>query len=228
MNRHRHSRCHYKRNSGSTPAGTNNPHIGGPAGRQAPGGSSPTTAAATTTSAPSGQTAAAMTSGQTLLRQGPRPRPHSRGEDKLSKPKSRRPGAQMAPTISSAARPSPAATTSAPTVVSTYPPADPTRVLPDGRAPTSARRHRAGAGVGQPKNTSAALAARDVLGGPLVRAAQQPLVRRADSHAPPSGGRWHRKLCQSQLSQRTRHAGADDACGRSAPRCRSLSPPLGR
>jgi hypothetical protein len=51
-----------------------------------------------------------MTSGQTLLRQAPRPRPHSRGEDKLSKPKSRRPGAQMAPTISSATRPSPAAT----------------------------------------------------------------------------------------------------------------------
>jgi hypothetical protein len=25
MNKHRHSRCHYKRNSGSTPAGTNNP-----------------------------------------------------------------------------------------------------------------------------------------------------------------------------------------------------------
>jgi hypothetical protein len=25
MNRHRHSRCHYSRNSGSTPAGTNNP-----------------------------------------------------------------------------------------------------------------------------------------------------------------------------------------------------------
>jgi hypothetical protein len=25
MNRHRHSRCHYKRNSGSTPVGTNNP-----------------------------------------------------------------------------------------------------------------------------------------------------------------------------------------------------------
>jgi hypothetical protein len=36
MNRHRHSRCHYRRNSGSTPAGTNNPHIGGPAGRQNP------------------------------------------------------------------------------------------------------------------------------------------------------------------------------------------------
>jgi hypothetical protein len=25
MNRHRHSRCHYRRNFGSTPAGTNNP-----------------------------------------------------------------------------------------------------------------------------------------------------------------------------------------------------------
>jgi hypothetical protein len=36
MNRHRHPRCHYKRNSGSTPAGTNNPHIGGPAGRRNP------------------------------------------------------------------------------------------------------------------------------------------------------------------------------------------------
>jgi hypothetical protein len=36
MNRHQHSRCHYKRNSGSAPAGTNNPHIGGPAGRQNP------------------------------------------------------------------------------------------------------------------------------------------------------------------------------------------------
>jgi hypothetical protein len=91
MNKHRHSRCHYKRNSGSTPAGMNNLHIGGPAGRQAPVGSPPTTAAAaTTTSASGGKTAAAMTSGQTLLRQGPRPRPHSRGEDKLSKPKSRR------------------------------------------------------------------------------------------------------------------------------------------
>jgi hypothetical protein len=98
----------------------------------------PTPAAATTTSAPGGQTAATMTSRQTLLRQGPRPRPHSRGEDKLSKPKSRRPGAQMAPTISSATRPSPAATTSTPTAVSTRPPADP-RSNPPGRASTDLR-----------------------------------------------------------------------------------------
>jgi hypothetical protein len=119
-----------------------------------PGGSPPTTPAAatttsapggqtaaaiaTTTSAPGGQTAAAMTSGQTLLRQGSRPCPHSRGEDKLSKPKSQRPRAQMVPTISSATRPSPAATTSAPTVVSTRPPADP-RSNPPGRASTDLR-----------------------------------------------------------------------------------------
>jgi hypothetical protein len=138
MNIHRHSRCHYKWTS-DTPAGMNNLHIGGPVGRQLPGGSPPPTpAAATTTSAPGGQTAAAMTSGQTLLRQGPRPRPHSRGEDKLSKPKSRRPGAQMAPTISSATRTSPAATTSAQTTAATCLPADP-HSSPPRRASTDLR-----------------------------------------------------------------------------------------
>jgi hypothetical protein len=54
------------------------------------GASLPTPAAATMTSALGGQTAAAMTLGQTLLRQGPRPQPHSRGEDKLPRPWSRR------------------------------------------------------------------------------------------------------------------------------------------
>jgi hypothetical protein len=46
------------------------------------------------------------------------------------------------------------------------------------RAPTSAQRRRTGAKAGQPQNTNAALAARDVLGGPPVRAARQPLLRR--------------------------------------------------
>jgi hypothetical protein len=45
-------------------------------------------------------------------------------------------------------------------------------------APTSAQRRRTGAKAGQPQNTNAALAARDVLGGPLVRTARQPLLRR--------------------------------------------------
>jgi hypothetical protein len=44
-------------------------------------------------------------------------------------------------------------------------------------APTSAQRRRTGAKAGQPQNTSAALTARDVLGGPPVRAARQPLLR---------------------------------------------------
>jgi hypothetical protein len=104
-----------------------------------PGGSlPPTPAAATTTSAPGGQTAAAMTLGQTLLRQGPRPCPHSRGEDKLSKPKSRRPGVQMAAAISLATRTSSAATTSAPTTAAICPPVDP-HSGPPGRASTDLR-----------------------------------------------------------------------------------------
>src|SRR5688572_31265197 len=108
-------------------------------GDKIPGGSPPPAPAeATMTPAPGGQTAAAMTSGHTLLRQGPRPRPHSRGEDKLSKPKSRRPEAQMASMISSATRPSPAATTSAPTAAATCPPADP-HSSPPGRASTDLR-----------------------------------------------------------------------------------------
>jgi hypothetical protein len=45
-------------------------------------------------------------------------------------------------------------------------------------APTSARRRRTEAKAGQPQNTNAALAARDVLGGPPVRAARQPPLRR--------------------------------------------------
>jgi hypothetical protein len=102
------------------------PTLEGLRGDETPGGSpTPAPAAATTTSAPGGQTAAVMTSGQTLLRQGPRPRPHSSGEDKLSKPKSWRLGARMVAVIPSATRTSSAATTSAPTTEAICPPADP-------------------------------------------------------------------------------------------------------
>jgi hypothetical protein len=119
MNRHRHSRCHYKRNSGSTPAGMNNLHIGRPAGRQTPGDSPATSAAA------------AMVPGQTLPLEGSRSRPLAEDENQTLKPKSQRPGAQMAPTIVSAEKPSPAATTSAPTAASTCPP------TPHRRAPAA-------------------------------------------------------------------------------------------
>jgi hypothetical protein len=102
------------------------PTLEGLRGDETPGGSpTPAPAAATTTSAPGGQTAAAMASRRTLLQQGPHPRPHSMGEDKLSKPKSRRPGARMVAVIPSATRTSSAATTSAPTTEAICPPADP-------------------------------------------------------------------------------------------------------
>jgi hypothetical protein len=110
------------------------PTLEGLRGDETPGGSpTPALAAATTTSGPGGQTAAAMASGWTLLQQGPRPRPHSRGEDKLSKPKSRRPGARMVAVIPSATRTSSAATTLAPTTEAICPPADP-HSDPPGRA----------------------------------------------------------------------------------------------
>jgi hypothetical protein len=92
MNRHRHSRCHYKRNSSSVNVGTNNPPptLEGPRGDKAPGCPPlPAPAAATTTSAPGGRTAAAMASGRTLLQQCPRPRLRSRGEDKYKEPEAR-------------------------------------------------------------------------------------------------------------------------------------------
>jgi hypothetical protein len=122
MNIHRHSRCHYKWNSGSTPAGTNNPHIGGPAGRQTPGGSPATSAAA------------AMAPGRTLPLEGSRLCPLTGDKNQPLKPKSQRPGAQVTLTVSSAEKPSPAATTPAPTTASTCPP------TPHRRAPAAPKR----------------------------------------------------------------------------------------
>jgi hypothetical protein len=141
MNKHRHLRCHYKRNSGSAPAGTNNPPrwraYGATEGRWM-ARRRPLQQQRQRPSAPGGQTATAMASGRTLLLQGPFPRPRSRGEDKLSKPKSRRPGARMVAVIPSATRTSSAATTSAPTTEAICPPADP-HSDPPGRASTDLR-----------------------------------------------------------------------------------------
>jgi hypothetical protein len=102
--------------------GTNNPHIGGPAGRQTPGDSPATSAAA------------AMVPGRTLPLEGSRSCPLAGDENRILKPKSRRPGTQLAPTISLAEKLSPAVTTSAPTVASTCP------QLPRQRAPAAPKR----------------------------------------------------------------------------------------
>jgi hypothetical protein len=115
------------------------PTLEGLRGDETPGGSpNPAPAAATTTSAPGGQTAAAMTSGRTLLQRAPHPRPHSRGEDKLSKPKSLRPEARVVAVIPSATRTSSAATTSGPATEAICPPADP-HSDPPGRTSTDLR-----------------------------------------------------------------------------------------
>jgi hypothetical protein len=110
----------------------NNLHIGGPAGRQAPGGSPPTTTAATTTSAPGGQTATMMTSGQTLLRQGSRWCPLAEDENQILRVGG--PERRWRRRYRRRRKPSPAATTSAPTTASTCPP------TPHQRAPATPKR----------------------------------------------------------------------------------------
>jgi hypothetical protein len=80
--KHWHSKCHYKQNSGSTSAGMNNPTQwgGGLRSNRRPTNRTPSPASAaatTTTSAPGGRTAATLTSGRMLLPRGPRPCPNS-------------------------------------------------------------------------------------------------------------------------------------------------------
>jgi hypothetical protein len=136
-----------------------------------PTGGSPSLApaAATTTPAPGGRTAAAMASGRTPLQPCPRPRRRSRGEDKYKEPEAR--------SADGGGDPVGDGDFSSRIHLGT----DDRSRQPIGRsplgssqtsgAPTSARRRRTGAKAGQPQNTNAALAARDVLGGPPVRTA---------------------------------------------------------
>jgi hypothetical protein len=164
MNIRQHSRCHYKRDSGSVPVGTNNLHTRRPAGRRTPSGSPPPApTAAATTSVPGSKTAAATASGQTLRQKSSRPQRtrtshSSQGDGGL--------GVQAELAISSAEKPSPAATTSAPTAASTYPP------TPHQRAPAAPKRTGRSSlltSLRSPQNMSTALAAYDVLGNPLAR-----------------------------------------------------------
>jgi hypothetical protein len=171
--KHRHPRCHHKRNSGSTSAGTNNPtRLGGLRSNRRPtdGSPSPAPAAATTTPSTGGRTAAVMASGRTPLQPCPRPRRRSRGEDKYKEPEARSADGGGDPVgdgdFSSRLR-----------LGTDDRGRQPTGRSPLGSswtsgAPTSARRRRTGAKAGPPQNTNAALAAHDVLGGPPVRAAR--------------------------------------------------------
>jgi hypothetical protein len=137
--------------------------------RPSGGSSSPAPAATTTAPAPGGRTAAVMASGRTLLQPCPRPRQRSRGEDKYKEPEARSADGGGDPigngdfssrlclgTDDRGRQPSSRS---------------PLRSSRTSGAPTSAWRHRTGAKAGPPQNTNAALAARDILGGPPVRTA---------------------------------------------------------
>jgi hypothetical protein len=152
--------------------------------RPTDGSPSPAPAAATTTPAPGGRTAAAMASGQTPLQPCPRPCRRSRGEDKYKEPEapSADGGGDLAGDEDFSSR---------------HLRTDDRSRLPTGRsplgssrmsgAPISMQRCRTGAKAGQPQNTNATLAARDVLGGPLVHAARQlPLRREGAPRAEPA------------------------------------------
>jgi hypothetical protein len=174
--KHWHSKCHYKWNSGSTSVGTNNPTRrgggGGLGGNCSPtdGSPSPAPAAATTTPSTGGRTETAMASGRTPLQPCPRPRRRSRGEDKYKGSEARSADGGGDPVgdgdFSSRLRLG--------TDDRGHQPAgrSPLGSSRTSRAPTSTRRHRTGAKAGPPQNTNAALAARDILGGPPVHTAR--------------------------------------------------------
>jgi hypothetical protein len=150
-------------------------------------------------------------SGRMLLQSCPRPCRRSRGEDKYKEPEARSADGGGDPvgngdfssrlhlgTDDRGCQPSGRS---------------PLRSSRTSGAPTSARRRHTGANAGPPQNTNAALAARDILGGPPVHTARQP----------PSGRRGHR-----EPSRRARHDEAGDARRRLAPRCRSPARPQGQ
>jgi hypothetical protein len=176
----RHSRCHYKRNPGSTSAGTNNPtRWGGPAEQQKADGWLAVARSSSSDNDPrSGRPNCSSDglTGRTPLQPCPRPRRRSRGEDKYKEPEARSADGGGDPVSDE--------DFSSRLHLGT----DDRGRQPIGRsplgssrtsgAPTSARRRRTGPKAGQPQNTNAALAARDVLGGPPVRTARQPPLRR--------------------------------------------------
>jgi hypothetical protein len=214
--KHRHSRCHYKRNSGSTSTGTNNPTRRGRGLRsnRRPMDGSRLRPLQQQRQRPPLRVAKPQRQWLQGERRSSLALTHdrrSRGEDKYKEPEARSADGGDDPVgdgdFSSRLR------------LGT----DDGGRQPAGRsplgssrtsgAPTSPRRHRTGAKAGPPQNTNAALAARDILGGPPVHTARQPL----------SGGGRHRGP-----TRRARRAGADDARRRPAPHCRSPTRPQGQ
>ena len=123
--KHWHSKCHYKRNSGSPSAGTNNPtRLGGLRSNRRPTGGSPkpVPAAATTTPAPVAELQQRWPQGGRCCNLA---LAHADARGARTSTKSRRPEARMVAVIPSATGTSRAASTSAPTTGAVSPPADP-------------------------------------------------------------------------------------------------------
>jgi hypothetical protein len=143
--------------------------------RPTDGSTSPAPAAATMTPATGGRTAAAMASGRTPLQPCPRPRRRSRGEDKYKEPEARSADGGGDPVgdgdFSSRSHLGTDDRSRQPSGRS------PLRSSRTSGAPTSTQRRHIGAKAGPPQNTNAALAARDILGGPPVRTVRQPPLR---------------------------------------------------
>jgi hypothetical protein len=111
MNKHRHSRCHYKRNSGSTPTGTNNPPtLEGLRGNKTCGGSpTPAPVAATTTPAPKWPNSSSDDLRADTVATRPSPTTPLEGRGQATKAMEPEVSPRVAPTISSAEKPLPAA-----------------------------------------------------------------------------------------------------------------------
>jgi hypothetical protein len=213
--KHRYSKCHHKRNSGSPLRRYEQPHsigVGLRSNRRLTSGSPPPAlTTATTAPAPDGRAAAAQASGWALLRACPRPRRRSRGEDKYEEPEARSADGGGDPVgdgdFSSRFHLGTDGRGHQP------PGRSPLKSSRMSGGPASARRSHPGAKAEPPQNTNAALAARGIWGGPPVCTARQP----------PPGRRGRR-----EPSRQARHAGDDDVRRRPAPRCRSLGRPQGQ
>jgi hypothetical protein len=208
--KHWHSRCHYKRNSGSTSAGTNNPTLlGGLRSNRRPtdGSPSPAPAAATTTPLRVAELQQRWPQGERRCNPA---LTHTDARGARTSTKSRRPEARMVAVIPSATGTSRAASSSAPTTGAVSPPADP-HSDPPGRAGH------------QPPRGGAVPVQRQ--GRPRT---QTPPWQRATSWAVLPCARRDNRPCGRrglrEPSRRTQRAEADDARRRPAPRCRS--PPL--
>jgi hypothetical protein len=154
------------------------PHtIGGPAEQQKTDGWLAVARSGSSDNDPrsGGRTAAAMASGRTLLQPCPRPRRRSRGEDKYKEPEARSADGGGDPVGDGDFSSRPHLGTNDRSHQSSG--RSPLRSSRTSGAPTSAQGCRTGAKAGPPQNTNAALAARDVLGGPPVRTARQPPSR---------------------------------------------------